>query len=236
MNTNLGLFWVSPSKGILGNLAIDEGRHGVLIAHDALRGSWLFASNPSLGTAWIHAFRREESVFFRWEVEESSSIIISRVPGSASRCNTSLRVHVWCVIKQVDFKNTLSPLIKTHWTIVKKAMLENIKLRSNWIITIENLINRFNLADVIGSQESFKKITRCKIDGTYRKFWKNELEKVDLGRLHFYREVKNNYNIEKYLKLEDFEHRKIIAKLRCSDQTLEIEKGRHGKMERSDRL
>ena len=120
--------------------------------------------------------------------------------------------------------------------LVKKAMLENIKLRTNWIMTIEKLINRFNLADVIGSHETFKKKTRCKIDETYREFWKNELENVDLGRLQFYREVKNNYNIEKYLKLEDFEHRKIIAKLRCSDHTLEIEKGRHRKMERSDRL
>ena len=120
--------------------------------------------------------------------------------------------------------------------LVKKAMLENIKLRTNWIMTIEKLINRFHLAEAIGSHESFKKITRCKVNETYREFWKYELENVDLGRLQFYREVKNNNNIEKYLKLEDFEHRKIIAKLRCSDHTLEIEKGRHRKMERSERL
>ena len=91
-------------------------------------------------------------------------------------------------------------------------------------MTIEKLINRFHLAEAIGSHESFKKITRCKVNETYREFWKYELENVDLGRLQFYREVKNNTNIEKYLKLEDFERRKIIAKLRCSDQTLEIEK------------
>ena len=103
-------------------------------------------------------------------------------------------------------------------------------------MTIEKLMNRFKLADAIGSQESFKKITRCKIDGTYRELWKNELEKVNLGRLHFYREVNIYYNTEKYLKLEDFEHCKIIAKVRCSDDTLESEKGRHRKMERSDRL
>ena len=103
-------------------------------------------------------------------------------------------------------------------------------------MTIEKLINRFHLAEAIGSHESFKKITRCKVNETYREFLKYELENVDLGRLQFYREVKNNNNIEKYLKLEDFEHRKIIAKLRCSDHTLEIEKGRHGKMERSERL
>ena len=48
--------------------------------------------------------------------------------------------------------------------------------------------------------------------------------------------MKKNYNIENYLKLDYFEHRKIIAKLRCSDHTLEIEKGRHRNMERSDRL
>ena len=120
--------------------------------------------------------------------------------------------------------------------LVKKAMLENINLRTNWIMTIEKLINRFHLAEAIGSRESFKRITRCKVNDTYREVWKYELENVDLWRLQFYREVKNNNNIEKYLKLEDFEHRKIIAKLRCSDHTLEIEKGRHRKMERSERL
>ena len=34
--------------------------------------------------------------------------------------------------------------------LVKKAMLENIKLRTNWIMTIEKLINRFHLAEAIG--------------------------------------------------------------------------------------
>ena len=75
------------------------------------------------------------------------------------------------------------------------------------IMTIEKLVNCFHLAEGIGSHESFKKITRCKVNETYREFWKYELENVNLGRLQFYREVKNNNNIEKYRKLEDFEHR-----------------------------
>ena len=120
--------------------------------------------------------------------------------------------------------------------LVKKALLENINLRTNWIMTVEKLINRFDLADKIGNNESFKKATRCNIDETYQEFWKTELETHAAGRLEFYREVKNDFYFEKYLKLQHFEHRKIITKLRCSDHSLEIEKGRHRKIDRQERL
>ena len=102
--------WGSPSKGILGNFAIDEGRHGVLIAHDALRGSshhfclYLFSpwrsrhhwngvditSNDLL--LQTHLWGRfgsthfvVKSPFFPMGSRRISCIIISRVPVSASK-------------------------------------------------------------------------------------------------------------------------------------------------------
>ena len=48
--------------------------------------------------------------------------------------------------------------------LVKKALLENIELRTNWIITVEKLINRFNLADKIGNHEIKKKVAIYEID------------------------------------------------------------------------
>ena len=122
--------------------------------------------------------------------------------------------------------------------LVKKAMLENIGLRTNWIMTIEKLINHFNLADKIGNHESFKKTTKHKIESKYSEQWSNELMSPELGRLDFYKKLKTNFNFEDYLQLEDFPKRKIIAKLRCSNHSLEIEKGRHHrpKIERSERI
>ena len=42
--------------------------------------------------------------------------------------------------------------------------------------------------------------------------------------------------MEPYLNLSDFRLRKTIAKLRCSDHTLEIERGRHKKIPRDQRI
>ena len=58
----------------------------------------------------------------------------------------------------------------------------------------------------------------------------------DLARLSFYREIKDNFKKEKYLEIENFEYRRIIAKLRCSDHSLEIESGRHRKIDRNERF
>ena len=98
----------------------------------------------------------------------------------------------------------------------------------------KKLINCLDLSDKIGTHETFKKATKCSIEEAYLKFWNSEIEQPDIARLQFYKEVKNNYAPEEYLKLENFEQRRIIAKLRCSDQTLEIETGRHRKIVRTE--
>ena len=56
--------------------------------------------------------------------------------------------------------------------------------------------------------------------------------------MDFYRKLKTNFEFQDYLHLEDFGKRKIIAKLRCSNHSLEIEKGRHQrpKIERVQRI
>ena len=121
-------------------------------------------------------------------------------------------------------------------TLAKKAMLENIRLRTNWIITIEKLINRFNLADKIGNHNRFKKAAKDEIEKAYLKCWQNELEKPGVSRLEFYREIKGGFKKENYLDIENFEHRRPISQLRCSDHLLEIDAGRHRKIDRHVRL
>ena len=116
---------------------------------------------------------------------------------------------------------------KNDDTLVKIALLENISLRSNWIVTIEKLINTLNLADKIGNSEKFKQATQQSLETGWKIWWKKAMEDPELSRLMFYREIKNEYGFEDYLNLANFQQRKLISKLRCSDHALEIEKGRH---------
>ena len=121
-------------------------------------------------------------------------------------------------------------------TLVRKAMTENIELRTNWIITIERLINRFKLADKIGNHKRFKEQTKVIVNKTYSKFWEREIKNPNSARLLLYKQIKKNLKMENYLQELSYENRKILTKIRCSDHCLEIEKGRHRNIPRNDRI
>lgn len=114
-------------------------------------------------------------------------------------------------------------------TLVKKALQENINLRTNWIITIENIIRYFNLCDKIDNPGKFKSCIKDSMKSKYKEWWAKSLKDSDNGRLNFYSTVKHKFRDENYLQLPYFCQRRIIAKFRCSDHQLEIEKGRHKK-------
>ena len=114
-------------------------------------------------------------------------------------------------------------------SLSKKALLENIALRTNWIKTIEKLIGTFDLADKIGNHEKFKRCTKYALENGFRQWWKKALNDPDLSRLHFYKKIKTECGIENYFQIPGFQQRRHISKLRCSDHALEIEKGRHKK-------
>ena len=57
-----------------------------------------------------------------------------------------------------------------------------------------------------------------------------------MGRMLFYKSIKNKLEFETYLDIPSFEGRKAIAKVRCSDHSLQIEKGRHKKTPRENRI
>ena len=114
-------------------------------------------------------------------------------------------------------------------SLAKKALLENIDLRTNWIRTIEKLINTLNLADKIGNHEKFKKATKYALENGFQKWWVNSLNDSDMPRLLFYKKIKSEFKMECYLENPCYQQRRHISKLRCSDHALEIEKGRHKK-------
>ena len=111
--------------------------------------------------------------------------------------------------------------------LAKLALSENISMRSNWIITIEKLLNSLQLTDKIGDHNKFKYATRKSLETGWKVWWKQSLENPQLSRLKFYQEIKGEYKYEQHLDIQHFDKRRLTSKLRCSDHALEIEKGRH---------
>ena len=120
-------------------------------------------------------------------------------------------------------------------TLVKKALLENTIMRSNWIITIEKLLNVFEI-QFLENNKSFKEQTKTNCNLKYIEHWENNITNMDTPRLYFYKNVKNSFGFEHYLDMVNFHWRKYISKLRCSSHILQIEKGRHTNQPRVKRL
>ena len=113
--------------------------------------------------------------------------------------------------------------------------LEHVDLRTNWLKTVEKIIGKFQLADSIQNENTIRKKCKDTTESSFKTFWKEQLRDQENSRLQFYKSIKADWETEKYLKLENFEYRKNIAKLRCSDHILEIVKGRHKEIPRLDR-
>ena len=121
-------------------------------------------------------------------------------------------------------------------TLVKMALNENVQLRTNWIVTIEKLLNCLHITDLTDDVSTFNRTVDKNIKTIFKNFWSDTLKNPHLSRLQFYNSIKEDFSVETYLDLPDFNHRKAIAKLRCSDHALEIEKGRHRGTDRNRRL
>ena len=69
-------------------------------------------------------------------------------------------------------------------SLTKKALLENIALRTNWIITIEKLLGNLALTDEIGNTSTFKKKAKHSIQSKFSEYWCNTVA-ADASRLLF---------------------------------------------------
>ena len=111
--------------------------------------------------------------------------------------------------------------------------MENISLRTNWIVTVEKLLGDLSLTENIDETDKFKDKTMRK---RFNDFWTKSIDEIT-GRLLFYKSLKHELNFEPYLNIPnfDFESRKNIATLRCSNHSLLIEQGRHKNTPRENR-
>ena len=120
-------------------------------------------------------------------------------------------------------------------TLVKKALMENISLRTNWIVTVEKLLGDLSLTEIIDETHKFKDKTKETMRKRFNDYWTKSLDE-NTGRLLFYKSLKDELSFEPYLNIPNFESRKNIAKLRCSNHSLHIEQGRHKGTPRENRL
>ena len=88
-------------------------------------------------------------------------------------------------------------------TLAKKALLENTRIRSNWISTIEKLLTVFGI-QFTENNLSFKQNTKRMINLKYIECWENSLTNIDTPRLYFYKHVKKSFGFEPFLDLLNF--------------------------------
>ena len=119
-------------------------------------------------------------------------------------------------------------------SLAKKALMDNIDLKTNWIRTVEKLMNVFNLSESINNPNKLRYEAKKSIRSSFSEYWKTTINTN--GRLEFYNKYKNSFEFEEYLRIASFDKRKAITKIRCSDHDLEIQRGRHNGNNRAVRM
>ena len=79
-------------------------------------------------------------------------------------------------------------------SLAKKSLFENIELKTNWIATIEKLINYFNLSESIQNPSKLRYNAKNGMHNSFVEFWKNNINTN--GRLEFYCKYKNVFKFE----------------------------------------
>ena len=114
----------------------------------------------------------------------------------------------------LDFWNRLNTLPETN--LAKKALKENVNIRTNWIMTIEKLLHTFNLTEITGNNQNFKLASKTNTKNYYKSLWETKVKSEDLTRLQFYQTLKNDFPPGQYTDLPNYTMRKICAETRCS--------------------
>ena len=118
--------------------------------------------------------------------------------------------------------------------------MENDIKESEWISTVRFILKslgleRYFIRPSLITQEKLKEVFIKTFQEKFVQEWSTSIASQS-GSLRFYKKFKSEFAKEKYLDdVKCFQLRKIIAKFRCSDHRLEIEAGRHKKVEESER-
>ena len=88
----------------------------------------------------------------------------------------------------LDFWIRLNTLPETNLT--KKALKENVNIRTNWLMTIQKVLHTFNLTEITGNNQKFKLASETNTKNYYKSPWETKIKSEDLTRLMFYQTLK----------------------------------------------
>ena len=131
-------------------------------------------------------------------------------------------------------------------TLVKQAYnlsQEGEVSQFEWIASVKFLLQFIGMEEYFQNPSDINKnkfIMECKakLKEKIVENWHSYMANTGVSnKLRFYKTFKQSYSKESYLNyVSGFHLRKFITKFRCSDHTLEIEKGRHRKLLVEERL
>ena len=120
-------------------------------------------------------------------------------------------------------------------TLIKKAYHVNLTMNSNWCQTIQTLNATLSLNQSNPIGFNYSRLAKTKIWDSFTTYWREEIDKQP-PRLKFYAQNKTQFERNSYLHTLQFKDRQQITKLLCSNHKLEVETGRHRKIDRELRL
>ena len=135
-------------------------------------------------------------------------------------------------------------------SILKEAYLEMKSLPNNiclWNSNVKAVLKLLSLDAVYDNAKQYTtnalfNIVKRKLKSFFIEKWKAKINRAsetsqDNRKLRFYKLFKADFKLEGYLsKTADFQKRKVLSKLRCSDHDLHIETGRHKNLSLDKRL
>ena len=133
-------------------------------------------------------------------------------------------------------------------TLVKQTLdfiSNDPTINSEWLATVKFLMNYLKLENVFRDPlntefASLKRMVKEKFKEKIVNEWFEQLTGDHGGKpskLRFYKVFKKSFTREPYLNiLKDYKLRKLVTKFRCSDHILEVEIGRHKKVEYEQRI
>ena len=138
-------------------------------------------------------------------------------------------LYYYAIIKTLKYWIRLRSLPDT--VLVKQVYNSLLNLHrigiTTWVTDIENLLKRFNLADLI-EQDEINIDIKKHIISEYHSEWRSIMETPKLYPImRTYRTYKTTNRSERYLFIPDFNLRKCISKIRLSSNPLCIETGRY---------
>ena len=151
-------------------------------------------------------------------------------------------IKYWChLVKAIDRSNSiLYDAFKMSEMMAKEG-------KDSWVGCIGEIFNYLDLGFLFNNPEKFKisyimnKI-KFHLRSKFINIWKTNLfsdhgKRLNSGnKLRTYRTFKNTFVFEPYLLIGNREQKQLFSKLRISDHSLEIEKGRYLGQEVKDRI